>query len=725
MDEALSHASVREPVQALLNPKSIAIIGASGQGRGLSSRPLEILQEHGFLGQIYVVNPNRDVVGGLPAYEEVGAIADDVDLALVCVPGKSVPGVIEECGRKGIRTAYVLTSGFEGQSPEGSKLARELDEALARWPMRVAGPNGAGVYNVHDDVPVTFTSGVDHGPGLKGNIAVIAQSGGLAFGIMEYGQQRQLGFSYVISTGNEFDLEVADYLEYFLDDPRTKVVCLFIEGFRSPARLRSLLPRFLERRKALVIAKMGKSEEARQASVSHTAHVAGNNELYSALFEHFGVYQAADMPEMLDAAAALSRWDSVDGRGVGILTASAGAAVWTAETCIASGLAIPELEPELQKAILTDLPYYATARNPVDLTGGDVAARFFSALRTMAVSQRVHSLALLGIEPHLGKPEFRASLQQAVDELGKPMFAYDQHPPSGKGQEAFSELGLPFSLSPGGLARSMTALCKYSEAVARSEARTHKAGSATRSYGIPDRSGRAEVVAEHEIKEWLRRSGFPVPDGRLAQGVDEAIEIARAVGYPVAMKVQASSIPHKAGAGVVALRVTSEDQLRTEYRRIHAAAERILCGDATDGVLVERMAPDGVEMLVGLETDPDLGAFVVVGAGGVLTETLDDVLIAPAPLSKSDVLAVLQRLRCWPLLGGGDAGRPISDVDAFCHVVSRLSLLGPDLIGVISELDLNPIVVHSVGEGVQILDGLAVWAPTESAPVSADQRSVR
>ena len=235
--------------------------------------------------------------------------------------------------------------------------------------MRVAGPNGIGVMNVHDDIPVTFSGGAD--AALRpGNIAVISQSGGLAFGIVEYGSSRGLGFSYVVSAGNEVDLETADFLEYFLDDPRTKVVVMFVEGFQSPERFARLLPRYLDRGKALVVAKMGKSQAGRSAAVSHTAHAAGQAELYSALFERYGVYQATDVPDMLDAAAALSCWDGIGGRGVGIITGSGGAAVWTAEACVASGLAVPELEADRQEAIFADLAYYAAARNPVDVTAG-------------------------------------------------------------------------------------------------------------------------------------------------------------------------------------------------------------------------------------------------------------------------------------------------------------------------------------------------------------------
>ena len=394
--------STQEAVHRLLHPKSIALICASGDPNTLSGRPLGILQRHGYSGEIYVVNPNRATIGGLATYKDLASVPGKIDLALISVPARLVPATVEECGKKGVRTAYILSSGFEGQGQKGEVFARELKKVTQCWPVRVAGPNGIGFMNVHDDIPVTFSPGAD--AELKpGNIAVISQSGGLGFGIVEYGALRGLGFSHVVSVGNEVDLETADFLEYFLDDPRTKVVAMFVEGFQSPERVLGILPRYLERGKALVIAKMGKSKAGRMAAVSHTAHAAGQSELYSALFEHYGVHQADDVSDMLDAVAALSCWDSIGGRGVGILTGSGGAAVWTAEACVASGLTVPELEPQRQKEILEGLAFYASARNPIDITAGGMGS-LVTTIRSVAASPRVDSICLIAISPQLIEP---------------------------------------------------------------------------------------------------------------------------------------------------------------------------------------------------------------------------------------------------------------------------------------------------------------------------------
>lgn len=698
-------------VHALLHPRSIAIIGASGDATRVSGRALGVLQQHGYGGNLYLVNPNRDEIAGMPTYKEVGSIAGEVDLALISVPSDQVPQVVEECGKKGVRTAYVLTAGFEGAGPQGVGLERELRDVLQRWPIRVVGPNGVGLFNVHDDIAPTFSLGADVEDRLKaGNVAVVSQSGGLAFGIFEYGLARGIGFSYVVSVGNEVDLEVSDFLEYFLEDPRTKVVLLFIEGFRSPQRIVSLLPRFLEKRKALVIAKMGSSEEARLASLSHTAHAAGPNELYSALFERFGVFEATDVPEMLDAAAALSNWDHVGGRGVGILTATGGAAIWVAEACVSAGLDIPELEPERQQSILADLVYYATARNPVDLTASG-AHQFASALGTVAASPRIDAVVLAGVGTPLAQADSKSALHGAIERSGVPTVVYAHHPPSDAMIDSLHDLGLPCYPSPVGAANGIRALYQYSQASdgLRDRGTTEPSPS---NVTPPQRVRPESVWCEYEVKHWLHSAGFPVPRGRLVQGLEEAVDAARTIGYPLAVKIQATALSHKANAGGVALRISNEDELRAAYQRVVEAAGQAL-GDATlDGILVERMAGEGIEMMVGLKTDPDLGAFIVVGAGGVLTEVVDDMVVAAAPLTETEVAQMVQKLRCWPVLAGTHGG-PQRDVEALCDLVSRLSLLGHDMIGVIRELDLNPVIVHSLGEGVEIVDGLAVWADGE------------
>jgi acyl-CoA synthetase (NDP forming) len=294
---------------------------------------------------------------------------------------------------------------------------------------------------------------------------------------------------------------------------------MFVEGFRSPQRLRGILARYAERGKAVVVAKMGTSEAGRSAAVSHTAHTAGQPELYRALFDHYGVYQATDVSDLLDAAAALSCWGEIGGRGVGIITGSGGAAVWTAEACVAAGLAVPELEADRQEAIFADLAYYAAARNPVDVTAGGIDS-LIKAIGAVAASPRIDAIGLIAIGPQLTDAGHRATIREVIDAAGKPCFAYAHHPASAEQLDALAELRLPNFVTPHGLATGIKALSRYSEAAARLTAAQGTAAQGTAASTAaawpgplvpPPRSGTAPVLCEFEVKAWLRDSEFPVP----------------------------------------------------------------------------------------------------------------------------------------------------------------------------------------------------------------------
>ena len=284
---------------------------------------------------------------------------------------------------------------------------------------------------------------------------------------------------------------------------------------------------------------------------------------------------------------------------------------------------------------------------------------------------------------------------------------------SAKELDALNDLQIPTFFTPKGLATGIKALCQCSEAGARLAAHGNVATVAEGPFSFPPRTRTAPVWCEYEVKAWLRARGFPVPDGRFVTGIDEALQAAHTLGYPLAVKVQVPSLSHKADAGGVVLGVTDEAELTTAYERVITAARRIVGDAEIEGALLEQMAPDGVEMMVGLKTEPGLGAFVVIAAGGVLTDLLDDVIVAPAPLAETEIAPLLRRLRCWPILQGRNGTRP-RDIRAFCSLASRISSLGPCLVGAIREVDLNPIIVHDDGKGVTIVDGLAVRADVSS-----------
>jgi acyl-CoA synthetase (NDP forming) len=709
-------------VRSFLAPTSIAIIGASANERSLSGRPLALLRQHDYRGGLYPVNPRYTDLAGLPCYPGIKDVPGPVDLALVAVPAAQVPETVQGCCDAGVRGVYVITSGFnEATGPgQGTEVAEGLRQIIAGSSTRLSGPNGEGLYNLIDDVPIGFSPATDYNSGLKsrprpGNVAVVAHSGGLGFGILNQGLARGIDFSYVISTGNELDLGMLEYVDYLIDDDYTTVIALFIEGLDRPLELRDLGRQAAMAGKAIVAAKVGRSAEARRAAVSHTGHVAGPSHLWSALFKQAGIIEVRDIAELLDVVGVCSRWRSTGGRGAGVVTASGGAGAWMTDALRSEGLDVPELAVGTQEELASFLPYYAGTRNPVDMTAvagqADIQSRVLSLVSGTDGIDTVVGVASLmhGGEYARAAAELYAA---AARESGKPVVAYSYTTLGDGVAEIFAEHGIPLLLSQAGVARGIAALAELSERKvpgpdAAAVPRT------TVPSGGPMVSGRAaslpgavpgQVLHEAEVKAWLARLGFTLPAARLVSSQADAVEAARQIGYPVAAKAQAAGLPHKSDSGVMALGLRSADDVRAAYERIHERATGLV-GGGLAGVLIERMVPSGFEMLAGITRDPLMGAFLTVGLGGGLAEIVRDVVVLPAPATAAEVRRAVAGLRC------GAAFVPdhpaALDLEAFCALaagISDVAAATPEL----AELDLNPIIVHGQGHGADIVDALAV-----------------
>jgi acyl-CoA synthetase (NDP forming) len=702
--------SAADAVRRSLAPSSIAIVGASSDETSTSGRPLLLLRQHDYGGQVYPVNPRHAEIAGLPCYASVKDIPGPVDLALVCVPASRVAAVIRECGEAGAAAAYVISSGFSEalQAAAGADATRSLRAAMAGHPTRISGPNAEGIYNIIDDIAIGFSPTVDYNRGLAarprpGNVAVVAQSGGLGFGIMNQGLARGVDFSYVISTGNETDLGVLEYVEYLIDDEHTTVIGLFLEGVEKPLALRDLGLRAAAAGKAIVAAKVGRSPEARRAAVSHTGHITGASDLWSALFRQAGIIEVTDISEFIDVLAVVSRFRPARGKRVGVITVSGGAGVWMTDALREFGMEVPQLAAGLQEELTALLPYYAGTRNPVDMTaavaGPDIAARVLSLAGGSADIDIVVAITSL-LNAELGK-EAAARYADAARQIGKPLVTYSYTQPAAGVVDAFAEGGIPVLLSQAGVARAVQALAELGQ---RGSGLPRPAATA----GVPPLPGArdgAAVLHEAQVKSWLAASGLPVPPSELVRSREDAVSASEAIGYPVVLKVQAAALPHKSDDGVLALRLHSAADVRAAYDEICRRAEALAGADGIDGVLVEKMVPAGFEMLVGVTRHPALGPFLTVGAGGSQAEIFHDVVAVPAPASPDQVRAAVTRLRCGSAFDPGI--RAPLDAAAFCGLAATISAIAaqtPEL----AELDLNPVIVHPAGSGADIADALAV-----------------
>jgi acyl-CoA synthetase (NDP forming) len=703
----------------LLWPRSIAVIGASPDRDIIRGRLLHIMRLRGFDGPIYPVTRSHAEVDGLPAYRSIGDVPGPVDLAIVVIPAAAVPEALAECGARGVRAAIVISSGFgEERGDAGRQREDALRTVAARHGMVVCGPNCEGLVNALAPVVATFSPVFEHRElslapeGERGRpIGVVSQSGGIAFAYFNRGRPRQLRFSHMVSTGNETSLAAFDYVDFMLAEGRTDVFLLYLEAVRDAAKFREVAARAAHLGKPLVVSKVGRSEAARRSAASHTGALAGSDAAYDAVFRRYGVVRAGDLDEMLDIAAAFSFCPPAPGPRVGLLSASGGGATWMADLLAGHGLELPPLDAATRAQIDALIPSYGSSQNPVDVTAQAVRqvgyARIVEILLASPVVDAVVVIASLTSEATLAKDaDALARLTAAAD---KPILFCSYTLPLARAVAILSGGGIPAYTSMASCARALQALVGYAAFRERWSRRREPAAAphaAAAAVGARLRAA-GRLLCEDEAKELLAAYEVARPPEAMAHGEDEAAAAARAIGFPVALKVQSPDIAHKTEAGAVALGLASEEAVRAAYHRILASAAAAHPQAKVRGVLVQAMAPAGREMIVGVSRDRDFGPMLMVGVGGIHVEVLRDVALAPLPVERADALELIAGLRGAELLAGV-RGEPPADVDALADLLVRLSRFAADQGDIVAEIDLNPVIVHRRGEGLSIVDALIV-----------------
>lgn len=705
-------------LSALLSPASVAVIGASPDLSGLRGRTLKVMLRHPFRGRIYPVSRSHASVQGLQAYPSIDKVPERVDLAVLIVPARFVPEELERCGRAGVKAALILASGFaEDGNEAGAALQGRIGESARRYGMAVCGPNAEGFANMALGLCATFSPVLEESNEFLSSsisqkrIAVVSQSGGVGFSFLDRGRPKGLAFSHVVSTGNEACLESFDIVEHLLDEGSADVFLVFLEAIRNASTFRRVAGKALAAGKPIVVAKIGESESGRRAAASHTAALAGTGASYRAMFRRYGIMEGADSDEMLDIAAAFTCFGErlPRGRRVGIATASGGAGGWMADACAAAGLLVPELEREARARIDAHLPSYGTSQNPVDGTAQAIRTIGYCELaRLVSLSERVD--AVIAVVTARAAEVFqreRESLARLARETRKPILMWSYTVPAAETARIVAEAGLPLYTDMRNCARALAALAEYSEVRNRE---SHTAQDLT---GEPDHARREQartrleaaagaVLCEYEAAPLLEECGMPLVPFRLAASAQEAVAAATVLGGgPVALKVQSPQIPHKTEAGAVALGVQGAEAIARAYEEVLAAGRRHVPGAEIRGVLVQAMAPPGVEMLLGIHRDATFGPMLTVALGGIHVEALRDAALAPVPVSREDAKKLLATLRARALLDN-------TDVDALVELMAALSRFAADHGARIESLDLNPVIVHLAGNGVSVVDALII-----------------
>lgn len=685
----------------LLNPRSIAMIGASSNPGRIGGMPLDLLTRFGFKGGIYPVNPKYQEVFGLRCWPDIEAVPDAVDLAVLAIGAADVTPMLRRCHAKGIRAAIVYAAGFAEAGGEGARLQDELEAFVAESGMAVAGPNCMGFANLNTQAHTAFASVFKTAPAQEGpgSVSLLTQSGNVCAAVYAIARRLGLPFSHFINTGNEACIDFSQYLEYLAADPQTQIVLGYIEQLRDGDRFVRAC-RELERQGKLLIAlKAGATDKGAQAVQSHTSALAGDRRVYAAAFRQLNVIEAHDFAQMAHLASLATLRHRTAGKRVAVLTMSGALGAILADKFIGAGLALPDLPPDLQDILRGGIPDYGMVGNPVDVTGNVVNDPAFvrTVLQALATSAAIDAVVVYA--PGYMLDRMADALAEASRQHRRLFVAIDTGLAQSRAALREAEVAVF-----GDLGQAVEALAPYLLwCAARGEKRQAalpaiKAASAP---GLP--------CNEAQARAYVAACGLPEAAADVARSADEAVRAARHAGYPVALKVLSPDIAHKTEAGGVALNLEDEQAVRGAYAQVTEAASRAQPDARIDGVLVQKMERGVAEIIVGATRDPVFGPVLTVGLGGVLTEIYQDTSHRLLPVDEDIALEMLRELKAFALLDGF-RGKPRGDLAAACRsivAVGNALLAAP---AQVSQIEVNPLLIKEAGQGVAVLDALILPA---------------
>lgn len=689
----------------LIRPRSIALVGASDRPQSIGERTLTNLLDHSeFDGDIYLVNPTKAEIRGHRCWPSVASLPATPDVAVIVVPASGVLAVAEECAARGVLFAIVLTSGFGEAGEEGERAQVRLKEIADAGGMRLYGPNCPGLTNVNHRLGLTFSPSFPHDL-VKGPIGLATQGGGLGRNVMQ-AMDRGIGIGLWASTGNEVDLQVADFIHYMADAPDIKVIVTLLEGIKDGAKFVAAVNRAAANGKPVIALKVGKSEYGQKAAQSHTASLTGSAEVNSAVFKQCGVIEVDDIDELVDTAWLFARGEPAPSEGVAIYTSSGGTAALTADAVGTAGLTLAQFAPHTRQTLADLLPAYAALDNPVDTTA--------AVLSDAALIEK--SLSAVAVDPNLGcvivpialdygdtTIQLARTIIAAQKGCATPIIPIWMSDRLGEGYRMLVEGGFAPPRSVGKAIKAIQRWIEYGRWKRARGAHTPLNPVAALTPATATRS-----LSEAEAKSQLLAAGIPLLPNALAPTVEEAVAAASAMGYPVVAKIASEQIVHKSDIGGVIVGLQNADELRQAWEDIMAAAKHHRPDAHIDGLLVEKMAPrGGLELMVGVTRDPVFGHVMTFGLGGIYVEILRDVTRRMLPLCASEAAAMVREMRCFPLLEGA-RGRPPADLAALQTLLLSISDFMTHNAGRIEEMDLNPVWIGAEGEGVLPLDAVII-----------------
>jgi acyl-CoA synthetase (NDP forming) len=701
----------------LMKPRSIAIIGAS-QRMSRATRVVRNLQSFGYRGGIFPINPKYDEVLGLRCFPDLASTPEPAESVVVAIPAEQVPPVLSAAVDSGVRAAVVLSRGFGEAGPAGQTRQAALERLAAERGLLVCGPNCYGVYNIRLGA-AAFSA--DFAEVRAGRVAIVSQSGGFSHAIAEHlMRQRAVGLSYIVSCGNQAGVGVEDYVDFLVDDADTTVIGVFVEGFKRPERLRAVAARAAARRKPIVALKVGRSENARQAMLAHTGSLAGAPEIVEAVLRQAGIVQVGSIGEMIDTVALMSMAGGYARKSwrLAVLSGLGGECGNLSDVADRVGMDLPPLAASTVETLRRCMPDFANPRNPLDGTGAmyEKPEIFPGVLDVLLHDEAIDVVAFntrVNVPPASGWAPARSYTQILCDAVGRGtdrlVLCFNSFAAGDLDPEVvrpLAEAGIPFLEGSETTLLALRNLRAHRAFLERPESpRATPPAPTVRPRPLGD-----GVLGGAEAARLLREFGIPLAETRPAKDAEQAVQVAAALGYPVALKIDSPDVVHKTDVGGVRLGCGDAAGVREAVHAMVAEVRRRAPAARIDGVLVQPMLTGGAEMIVGIKHDPGFGPAIVCGFGGIFVEVLRDVAVRVPPLDHAEALGMVAELRGVALLRGV-RGRPPADVNALADVLVRVARLAETYAPSLRALDINPLVVLEEGRGAVALDWLIEAGP--------------
>jgi len=697
------------------NPASLAFVGATEDISKFGGRVMRAVLEFGYKGRVYPVNPRYATLLGQPCYPSVSALPEAPDHVGIVIAAHRVLDTLKQCADRGARFATIFTSNFSETGEASGRALQDEIVAFARANgIRLLGPNCNGFINFVDAFAFASTAAIKGPRKPAGDVGLVCHSGGLGqMNIMWRAQEAGLGITYEVSCGNEADLDAMDFMRFMIDDERTRVIMVAVETIRDGRKFAEVARHAADREKPIVMLKFGRTDAGRRAAASHTGALTGADEVHDAAFRQYGVLRVTDCNELYEVAKLLRRRKWPRGSRAAALSGSGGHSVLMADLGAANGIDWVPYQDQTVNGLRELMPDFAGVSNPTDLTSALTGSKhlFEDALNVVALDEGVDVLIPVLVAPTVPAIETVVKLSDNTDKAVAVLWTgYCPNDPLVVASTLVAR-GLPVYRDALTCLKAVRAAMTYGEFL-----RAHKRAASeppVRPAGI-DVAQAKELIAtgagnmtERSSKEVLAAYGLHITQERLATNTQNAASSARDIGKPVALKIESPDIPHKTEANAIRLNVTGDAEVARAFDEVMAAARRYQPEARLDGVLVQEMAPGGVEVMLGVASDPTFGVVVVAALGGIHVEVLRDIAYRIPPLTAADALAMLRELRAYPIFGGVRGARP-RDLDALCDTIVRLSWLAHDHADTVAEIDINPLTVLEPGAGVRVVDALII-----------------